>query len=68
MLRRVKIFAFGRGNALSVLEPVLVAEDAEVNIAVLDFCQVNLIGSLITGGQFFKQENFGDEPSQERVA
>jgi len=58
---------FGRGNALCVLVAVIVAQDAQVDVAALDFREVNLIGALIAGGEFLKQEDLGDEPPQERI-
>ena len=52
---------FSRRNALRVLIAIFVPEDAQVDVATLDFGEVKLIGALITGRQFLKKENLGHE-------
>jgi hypothetical protein len=62
------VFMFGRGNAVFVLMAIFVTKDTEIDVAAFHFLEVNLVGPMILGWNFLKQENLGYETSQDGIA
>ncbi len=61
-------FTLGGRDALLVLKAVVVAKDAEVDVAARDFVEIDPIGAAVAGGQFLEQEHLGDEAAQHGIA
>ena len=51
-----------------ILKAILVAEDAQVDVAALHLIEVHLIRAAVTGRQLLEEEHFGDETAQHGIS
>ena len=66
-LRRALELALGGRDTLCVLEAVVVAEQAEVQIRAVDFIEVEHIDAAVGGRHLLEQEDI-EEPAHQRIA
>ena len=62
------VLSFGRSDPLLVFEPVLVAEHPEIDVATIDFCEVDIIRPPVARRQLLEEKDLGDETSQDGIA
>lgn len=67
-LRGPVVLSFGGSDPLLIFEPVLVAEDPEIDIATIDFCEVDIIRPPVARRQLLEEKDLGDETSQDCIA
>src|SRR6185503_13856571 len=68
MAGRMVVFVFGRGDAVLIFVAILVSKDTEVDVAALDFGEINLISTLVLGWEFFEEKHVGNKAVEYRVA
>ena len=68
MLGRMSVFTICGRDPVNILMPVLITEKCQEDVATLDFGEIQFIGSLVTGWETFKQENFSDKFLQKWIA
>lgn len=62
----IKLTLRGR-NTFTILETVIVAKNTQIQIALVELSNVNLISPAVTGRQVFKQK-YRKKPSQQRIS
>ena len=58
---------FRRGNALRVFEPVFIADESNINIRLLQFAEIDLIGFLVGGGNIFFENKDTEKAGKRRI-
>jgi hypothetical protein len=62
------VFVFGRGDAILVFVPVVVAQKPQVDIATFDFFEINVVGAAVFGWKVLEKKDLGHEAAHHGVA